>query len=132
MTPAKMLEQTVTFTLTGAPRTKKTSSRLVRAGGRAVILPSAAYAAWNRLAQIQLARVRAAATGLPLAGNVNVRALIYREALIGDATGFYQAIADTLQEGGVVVNDRQIVSWDGSRLLKDAAEPRVEIEISEA
>jgi len=31
-----------------------------------------------------------------------------------------------------VENDRLIVSWDGSRLLKDRDNPRVEIEITEA
>lgn len=31
---------------------------------------------------------------------------------------------------GLILNDSQIRDWDGSRLLKDAARPRVELEIS--
>ena len=37
------------------------------------------------------------------------------------------ALADALEEAGIVENDRLIVSWDGSRLLKDAATPRIEV-----
>ena len=64
------------------------------------------------------------------ASPVNCRALIYRDALRGDAVGFYQAVGDLLQLAGVVVNDKYLVSWDGSRLLKDSARPRVELELT--
>jgi len=40
-----------------------------------------------------------------------------------------QAVADALEHAGVVVNDRLIVSWDGSRLSKDAVRRRVELEV---
>ena len=40
-------------------------------------------------------------------------------------------VADALEEAGVVLNDSLIASWDGSRLLKDAANPRVEITLEE-
>lgn len=36
---------------------------------------------------------------------------------------------DWLQRAGVLANDRQIASWDGSRLDKDASRPRVEVAI---
>ncbi len=125
------------FTLKGAPRTKKTSNRLVPAKGnrRAVILPSAAFTAWNRIAQMELARVRSQDhpidSAFPIEFNVNVRAWFYRDAERGDACNYYEALADALQEGWIVVNDSQIVSWDGSRLLFDKANPRVEVWITE-
>lgn len=119
----------------GVPRTKKTSNRIVRAGAFHKVLPSKAFQVWNEMAQIHLARVRSASPiwlrdsrGFTL----NCRALIYRDALRGDAVGFYQAIADALQDSGLIENDKLIVSWDGSRLLKDAKNPRVEITLSEA
>jgi hypothetical protein len=41
--------------------------------------------------------------------------------------GYYQGLADLLESRGILANDKHIVSWDGSRLLKDAARPRVEL-----
>ncbi len=115
----------VSFVLFGAPRTKKNSSSIVRAGGRPRIIPSSAYTAWDKLAQSQLAIFRASTDWkLPLQCRLNCKALFLRDAERGDAVGYYQALADTLEAGGIVVNDSQIVSWDGSRMLKDADKPR--------
>lgn len=59
---------------------------------------------------------------------VNCRALFYlTPRQRGDAVGYYQGLADLLEKRRVVENDRLIVSWDGSRLLVDAAKPRVEV-----
>jgi len=69
---------------------------------------------------------------LPITDEVNCRALFYRDALRGDAVGYYQALADALEEAGIVKNDRLIVSWDGSRLLKDADIPRIEVTLDYA
>jgi len=112
----------LTLVLLGAPRTKKNSPRVV---GN-VPLPSAAFAEWNAQVQPQLAIARAKTTQpLPITVPVNARALFYRKTLTGDACNFYQALADALQEGGIVKDDKLIVSWDGSRLLKDSKNPRV-------
>ena len=119
------------FTLLGPPRTKKNSG-IISTRGRPRILPSAAFTAWNRIAQMQLARIRADALGpLPFTVPVNVKAHFYREKNIGDAVGYYQALADALEEGGIVENDRLIERWDGSRLMKDSERPRVEVWIEE-
>lgn len=123
----------ISFTITGPPRTKKNSEVLNLRGPKPRKMPSKAYQEWNASAQMQLAVLR----GLKFSNGtfthpVNVCALIYREALTGDANGFYQAIADTLQEGRIVLNDSLIVSWDGSRLRKDAKNPRVELTITPA
>ena len=89
-------------------------------------MPSHAFADWNRSAQFHLAPV-ARALKTAIAQPVNCRALIYRDALRGDAVGYYQALADALEEAGIIENDRLVVSWDGSRLLKDADNPRIEV-----
>jgi len=76
--------------------------------------------------------LRLLAQGAPLARPVNVGAIFYRQTACGDAVGYYQALADWLEGAGVVENDRWITSWDGSRMRKDSANPRVDVEISEA
>ena len=119
--------ETLSFTIPGAPRTKKNSSQIVRAGARPRILPSCAYRTWAAQALPALRAAAARARLGPIAEPVNCRALIYRDALRGDAVGFYQAIADLLEDAGILENDRWVVAWDGSRMLKDAARPRVEI-----
>ena len=44
-----------------------------------------------------------------------------------DAVGLYESLGDLLQDGGILANDKLIEDWDGSRRLKDARNPRVEI-----
>ncbi len=49
-----------------------------------------------------------------------------------DLINLEEATADILEVAGVVENDRNIVSWDGSRIMGiDRDSPRVEIEIQE-
>jgi Holliday junction resolvase RusA-like endonuclease len=126
------MNEICTFVITGAPRTKKNSSVMDFRSGRTRKLPSKPFQEWNKSAQMQLAIVRAGRRRFPITIPVNVRAFIFREQASGDASNYYQAIADALQEGRIVTNDSLIVSWDGSRLLKDAVNPRVEISIMEA
>jgi hypothetical protein len=119
----------ITFTIHGAPRTKKNHGRTVTVRGKPLHLPSDAYTAWDRSAQFLLIPVRRQ-LGQPIAEPINCAALFYREAAIGDAVGYYQALADTPQKARIVVDDRLIVSWDGSRMLKDEKHPRVEVALS--
>jgi len=63
----------------------------------------------------------------PIKEPVNCAAIFYRDALRGDAVGYYQGLADVLEYYRIVEDDRFIVSWDGSRLEKDAKNPRVEV-----
>jgi hypothetical protein len=122
-----------------APRTKKTSNRIIRIPGKngskgfTKVLPSKAFCDWQDAALKEVIQTKFTlmrrGVHLPITCGVQIRALVFREAAIGDAVGFYQAIGDFLQEAGILANDRQIVHFDGSRLLKDALRPRVEIEI---
>ncbi len=97
------------------------------------MLPSKQFEDWNKYAQLQLASFRASTDWrIPLRCNVNCKALFYRDAERGDANGYYQALADALEEGGIVENDRQIVSWDGSRMLKDSIHPRIIVSLEAA
>lgn len=129
----------------GAPRTKKNHGAVIIRGKRKYHVPSAAWMTWVATAQISTFRPTPCAQwpdstteyrflgARPLTDiDVNCRALFYRDADRGDAVGYYQGLADLLQKRGVIVNDVQLVSWDGSRLLKDAERPRVEIELTPA
>lgn len=118
---------TWTLTVLGAPRTKKTSNVLARAGARRVVLPSAAWRKWAKSAVVLIW-----SPGCPVTVPVNCAAVFYRDADRGDAVGYYQGLADLLEARGVVANDRLLVSWDGSRLAVDRARPRVEIVLTVA
>lgn len=141
--------------LLGPPRTKKTSQRVVwlkrknTAPGQKQqfpkILPSEQYEHWFKnvmtYAPIINRQVANMGIALPITGPVGVTALFFREANQGDLTGFMQAVADAIQTPverhgkqvrnglGIIEDDAQIVSWDGSRLLKDAANPRIELDV---
>jgi hypothetical protein len=139
----------LTFTLKGAPRTKKTHNRIVQVKGKGGtfprILPSAQHVDWFHTASLQLNGIRESfrlgGCALPIEGPVAVKALFYREAEVGDWTGYVQALADLLgwQERdkqtrtvhylGIIRDDVQIQHWDHTRLLKDAKNPRVEVEV---
>ena len=135
---------TARFTILGPPRTKKTSQRIVRnrATGKRLIISAKVKADWEQTAVEQLRAQRGpttivnvrrkgkvVATPVRFAGPVRVTALFYRDKDLGDATGYYQALADAMEKAGIVANDRQIEDWDGTRRLIDRANPRVEVEV---
>lgn len=118
---------TYRFVIHGAPRTKKTSNRIVYGNGRPFILASTAYMKYHRIAVPQLQIIAGHLGGMPLTSPVNCAATFYRKTAVGDAVGYMQGLADLLQDGGILVNDKLIVSWNGTRMDKDAAKPRVEV-----
>lgn len=141
---------TITFTLPVQPRTKKTSNRIVRMGKnkeRIRILPSEEYEQFALECMFFRGKLhREIDFPLPITGPVAVKALFYRSGDYGDALGYEQALADILQDEkwskakngkapkkirdglGIILDDKQIRWWDGSRLL--IGEPRVEVEIT--
>jgi Holliday junction resolvase RusA-like endonuclease len=118
----------VRLVIHGAPRTKKNSPRMARnkKTGASFPLPSASYENWEQRAIWQ---VKQQHRGPCIDCPVEVTATIYRERAVGDLINYLQAVADMLQEAGVLTDDKWVMSWDGSRLDKDAANPRVEIAI---
>jgi len=110
----------------GPPRTKKNHGRIVRAGKRLRLLPSLAQVDWAKSAIRQLRQQWRAPT---FTTPVSVKARFFRDRAVGDLVNYFQALADALEHAGVVVNDRLIVSWDGSRLDKDSMRPPVELEV---
>ncbi len=124
------------ITITATPRTKKTSQRVFFLGERCpacnrgklpLVKPSAAYEEFAA-AVVPVLR-KAWGDRPPIDAPCRVGAVIYREALRGDLVGYLQALADILQDAGVVTDDKWITCWDGSRMDKSAARPRIELTI---
>lgn len=124
----------------GPPVTKKTSQQIVLRGERPRLLPSAAYRRLIRSAVPELQAQRGAATwpldhdwrnGRTRRCDLAVRAVFYlAPKQRPDLSGLIEACGDILQEAGVVANDYSIVSWDGSRRVRNSVEPRTEIEVT--
>jgi len=125
----------ISFTLTGAPRTKKNHGKVgwSRTKKRKVHLQSDAYYAWHDAAGSQIPQIRRdhidAGGELPIGDQVHVRALFFRDADRGDLHAYEQALGDFLQDLGIITDDKLIESWDGTRKLVDGKKPRIEVEI---
>jgi len=118
------------MTIFGAPRTKKNSQRLVKVKGRWLPLPSKPYARWLKAA-IPQARVQwFPICHEPLRRPCAIVATFYRARRTGDLNNFFAALADMLQEAGVVEDDKFITCWDGSKLDADPKRPRIELLIT--
>jgi Holliday junction resolvase RusA-like endonuclease len=122
------------FIIHGQCVTKKNSINLVGIGKpcpvcgkrpRTIPLPSKAFKAYEALALPQL-------IGVPNHfGPVHVMAHYWlKTAKRPDLNNLMGATADILQAAGIIQDDVDIISWDGTRIMGiDREEPRVEIEI---
>ena len=122
----------IALTLPGAPRTKKNSANIMMAGTKKIVKPSEAWLAWRDSVQRWFLQQPASFRRpypLPVA-DYNIAAHFYRDAARGDSTGYYQGVADVLQELNIITNDVQLVQWDGSRLFVDKRNPRVELTLT--
>lgn len=113
----------------GRPATKKNNPRIVTCGRHHKLLPSKAYEEYELSALWQLKTCRER-----YAGPVSVKALYWMPDRRSwpDWSGLTQATGDILQKAGIIANDRDIMHWDGTRIMGvDKDNPRVEIEISQ-
>jgi Holliday junction resolvase RusA-like endonuclease len=122
------------LTFFGQPITKKNSQQIIMAGKRPCIIQSKAYRQYEKAAKEQLYAMDGYSTfSKPFCGPIEVKCLYYlATARNPDLTNLMAATHDILEHCGVIENDNLIQSVDGSRIMgKDAANPRVEIEIKE-
>jgi len=122
----------------GPPITKKTGQQIVLHGKRPRLLPSKAY---RQLLPSAVPELMAQRRGAPWPLNreggrrvdVQVRATFYlAPKQRPDLSGLLEACGDILQAAGVIFNDYSIISWDGSRRVRDGSEPRTEVEVWQA
>lgn len=141
----------IRITLPGACRTKKTGSIFISKPFPRLI-PGKPYRDWfdgiMTFKPLILDQLRGDGVPLPITCPVQVSALVYRDRRTGDLLGYLESIGDALQaeawskpeDGkkqkmirnglGIIENDSEIISWDGSRLMLDKDNPRVELTIT--
>ena len=119
------------ITLTGTPRTKKNSQRIVRMGRFSKILPSEAYMDYAAGCAEQLLAQRAANAGIDYAVNVACTYFMPTRRKV-DLVNLLEATCDILKDSFVVLDDCAdiVAGHDGSRVEYDKKNPRVEIEIT--
>lgn len=122
----------IKFTIPVRPRTKKNHSSIVTLkNGRTLLLPSKQYKEFEK--QVCTFIHEAKPTSKPIDMPCNLRCIFYKEKNFrSDLMGYMQAIADALVKANVFVDDNSniIVSTDGSKVLLDRDNPRIEVEIS--
>ena len=120
----------ITLTLPGSIRSKKNSKIACMVGGknvhrRPMIIPSKAYTDWEKQAR-KVARLSAIVP--PASGPVHIEAHFYCKGTLPDLSGACESVADCLQSI-IYQDDKQIYSWDGSRVHHDKDNPRTELVI---
>ena len=96
-------------------------------GGKPLVLQSKSYRAYEKMALKSLMEYQ----GERFSGSVEVTAHYWlKDNRRPDLNNLMAATADILEKAGVIRNDRDIVSWDGSRIMGVSHNPRVEIIIT--
>lgn len=135
---ARELQGELRFTLPGQPITKKNSQEIVlipskKTPGvkRPIIVPSEAYRNWAKGLGYIANSVHVDRDDLPIDSPVWVCALVYCQTRgHGDLNNYTAALADWLENVGILKNDKLILSWDGSRVRVDSYKPRIDVCIS--
>lgn len=120
----------VKFTITGNPVVKKNSRPIWknRRTGKGMLGKSDALVAAEEEAYYQLKEQMRG--DYPVLGKLHVKFLFYRkDQRHTDLSNLIEFPADCLQRAGIIENDVQIESLDGSRKLLDTENPRTEIYI---
>ena len=120
----------IEITLKGRPITKKNSQIPIKTkSGKFFIIQSKQYRAYEKdcLAQIQTQWIMKHT----ITDKVQLQALYYMpDRRRPDLLNLLQATADIIEKAKVIENDRDIVSFDGSRIMEyDKENPRVEIRL---
>ena len=117
------------ITLRGRPITKKNSQRIVRAGKFPKILPSKQYESYQEQCAYQLMRVKKVTEK-----SLNMQCVYYMPTRHRvDLVNLLEATCDILVAADVIEDDNSkiIAGHDGSRVLYDKEDPRVEITLKE-
>lgn len=117
------------ITLRGRPITKKNSLRIVKAGKKRKPISSEQFLVYQQACLYQL--IKAPKTSEE---NLNMQCLYYMPTRHRvDLVNLLQATCDILVKAGIIEDDssKVIAGHDGSRVLYDKENPRVEITLSE-
>jgi Holliday junction resolvase RusA-like endonuclease len=112
----------------GRPITKKNHGQVKVRGGRRYHVQSDAFYEYEQMALIWLLQWG----NQYIPGEVEVTCLYWLPNKRGwpDLIGLLQGTSDILQKAGFIENDKNIISYDGSRIIGiDKENPRCEIKI---
>lgn len=115
--------------LLGVPRTKKNSQQIVKLHGHYCVIPSRQYKDYENACLWQIKGHRT------IDNPVNVKCTYFMPTRRRcDLVNLQEATLDILVKAKVLADDNSNIvrSMDGSRVLYDRDNPRVEIEIEEA
>jgi Holliday junction resolvase RusA-like endonuclease len=124
--------KTIKLILTGRPITKKNSQRIVNPGKhRPFLIQSKQYLDYEKSC---LWQITGQYYGDTITDNISLKALYWMPTkAFPDLANLLGATCDILEKAKVISNDKNIISFDGSRIMgKDKDNPRVEIELIEA
>jgi Holliday junction resolvase RusA-like endonuclease len=111
----------------GRPVPKKNSMMARCVNGKPLIIQSKNYREYEKMALLSLADYQGPRFNCP----VQVKASYWlADNRRPDLNNLMAATADILEKAGILKNDRDIVSWDGSRIMGVSPEPRTEIVIT--
>lgn len=128
----------IKYTISGDPRTKKNSQQILYTGQKCphckkgkvpFIMPSAAFKKYEARALTDIRPLPPE----PIEDAVNVKCLYYMQTLRSvDLNNLLEATCDILVKAKVLKDDKSkiVASHDGSRVLYDKSNPRVEITIT--
>jgi len=116
------------YEIPGTVRIKKNSRRIFKSKKHKGFenLPSKAYMEWEDMARDYVSALILTRTDYkgPFKGPVHVRVVAYYKGPQPDLSGILESVGDAF-EGQLWVNDKNIRSWDGSRLIHDKGNPRL-------
>lgn len=118
---------TIKLILKGRPITKKNSQRIVSTGKyRPFLIQSKQYLEYEKSC---LWQIKGQYKGDMITGQVSLKALYWMPTkAFPDLANLLGATCDILEKAKVIENDKNIISFDGSRIMgKDKDNPRVEI-----
>lgn len=115
-----------TLTIPGTPATKKNSMVARCVNGKPLLLQSRSYRAYEKAA-LQVLKGYA---GPRFSGPVQVTARYWlKTTRRPDLNNLMASTGDILEKAGIIRNDRDIWSWDGSRIEGCSPNPRTEVTI---
>lgn len=122
----------IKFTIPVKPRTKKNHQSFVTLkNGRTILLPSKPYKEFEK--QVVEHVTSQYGNMEPIDFPINLKCVFYKDAdRKSDLVGYMQAIQDALVKAGFLKDDNHTIvkSTDGSEVLLDRKNPRIEVEVT--
>lgn len=118
------------YTILGQPIVKKNTQRSAWINGKPVRYNTVNYKNWERSATFQLRRQ--AYPPEPITTPILLVCKFFMQTKrVVDLSALYEGIQDLLVKEGILADDhaRIVIGHDGSRVLYDKTNPRIEVEI---